>query len=157
MIAYWLAALRPSMAAFISTALASTLIMNVSTACGCFFSATFSSVPLAMAYLVPFDYILMTTSGVFIALNTLPQYLSWIPFFNWLMYGNEIMSIAQWEGVTNISEINISSLISIFILNSHFSQQLAMLRTTHNFHAIRAVMKCCSTTVSPRIISILIL
>jgi ATP-binding cassette, subfamily G (WHITE), eye pigment precursor transporter len=113
-IAYWIAELRPTLTAFITTALASTLIMNVSTACGCFFSATFSSVPLAMAYLVPFDYILMTTSGVFMALNTLPQYLSWIPFFNWLMYGNEIMNIAQWEGVTNISEIKLKTLISIF-------------------------------------------
>lgn len=51
------------------TALASVLVMNVSTACGCFFSAAFNSVPQAMAYLVPFDYILMITSGVFVQLR----------------------------------------------------------------------------------------
>lgn len=104
MIAYWLAQLRPTFFAFAITAVASTLVMNVSTACGCFFSAAFNSVPLAMAYLVPFDYILMITSGVFLKLNTLPGYLSWMPYLSWLMYGNEAMSIAQWEGITNISK-----------------------------------------------------
>jgi len=42
------------------------LVMNVATACGCFFSTAFNSVPLAMAYLVPLDYIFMITSGIFI-------------------------------------------------------------------------------------------
>lgn len=109
MIAYWLAQLRPTAFAFFITSLASTLIMNVSSACGCFFSAAFNSVPLAMAYLVPFDYILMVTSGVFIKLDTLPQYLAWTPFMNWMMYGNEVMSGVQWEGVTNISMVDSSN------------------------------------------------
>lgn len=128
MIAYWLAQLRPTAFAFFVTSLASTLIMNVSSACGCFFSAAFNSVPLAMAYLVPFDYILMVTSGVFIKLDTLPKYLAWTPFMNvssiqlnikaspnllnfqWMMYGNEVMSGVQWEGITNISKLNSSTL-----------------------------------------------
>lgn len=62
-----------------------------------------------MAYLVPFDYILMVTSGVFIKLDTLPQYLAWTPFMNWMMYGNEVMSGVQWEGVTNISMVDSSN------------------------------------------------
>jgi ATP-binding cassette, subfamily G (WHITE), eye pigment precursor transporter len=103
-ITYWLAGLRPTLYAFVITALASTLVMNVSTACGCFFSAAFNSVPLAMAYLVPFDYILMITSGVFIKLGSLPNFLAWMPYMSWLMYANEAMSIVQWQGVTNISE-----------------------------------------------------
>lgn len=36
---------------------------------GTFFATAFDSVPLAMAYLVPFDYILMITSGNFIKLK----------------------------------------------------------------------------------------
>lgn len=36
---------------------------------GTFFATAFNSVPLAMAYLVPFDYILMITSGHFIKLK----------------------------------------------------------------------------------------
>lgn len=104
MIAYWLAQLRPTFFAFLITTISSTLIMNVSTACGCFFSAAFNSVPIAMAYLVPFDYILMITSGFFMKLDTLPKMFSWIRYFSWLMYGNEAMTIAQFDGVTNISE-----------------------------------------------------
>lgn len=103
-IAYWLAQLRPTFFAFFITALASTLVMNVSTACGCFFSAAFNSVPLAMAYLVPFDYVLMITSGVFIKLNTMPEWLGWTPYLSWIMYANEAMSIVQWDGITNISK-----------------------------------------------------
>ncbi|XP_040173655.1 protein scarlet [Anopheles arabiensis] len=103
LIAYWLAALRPTLYAFLVTAAAATLVMNVSTACGCFFSAAFNSLPLAMAYLVPFDYILMITSGVFIHLNTMPAATRWLPYISWMMYANEAMSIAQWEGVSNIT------------------------------------------------------
>ncbi|XP_019559775.3 protein scarlet [Aedes albopictus] len=102
-IAYWLAALRPTFGAFMVTVIASTLVMNVSTACGCFFSAAFNSLPLAMAYLVPFDYILMITSGVFIQLSSMPKAISWTPYISWMMYANEAMSIAQWEGVSNIT------------------------------------------------------
>ena len=36
---------------------------------GCFFSTAFESVPLAMAYLIPFDYILMITMGPFLKLG----------------------------------------------------------------------------------------
>lgn len=179
-IAYWLAGLRSTLSAFCITALSSILILNVSTACGCFFSAAFSSVPLAMAYLVPFDYILMTTSGVFISLYTLPKYLAWMPFFNWLMYGNELMSIAQWSGVTNISKIKSTSLISILILISlclHYflpffsllrlppflwwiekiwQKKLALLLTSQQFPAIRRAKRCCSISISRKVISTLI-
>lgn len=113
-IAYWLAALRPTFGAFMVTVIASTLVMNVSTACGCFFSAAFNSLPLAMAYLVPFDYILMITSGVFIQLSSMPKAISWTPYISWMMYANEAMSIAQWEGVSNISELGWGVLATLY-------------------------------------------
>ena len=95
-IMYWLAGLRPTMDALSLTILVVIFTINVSTACGkcfclnsimdnkfkvhlcafsctpgCFFSAVYQSVPLAMAYLVPFDYILMITMGPFIKLRYL--------------------------------------------------------------------------------------
>lgn len=66
LIVYYLAHLRPTILGLLCTVAACTLVMNVSMACGCFFSTMFSSVPMAMSYLVPFDYILMITSGIFI-------------------------------------------------------------------------------------------
>ena len=117
MIAYWLAALRPTLFAFLITVIASTLVMNVSCACGCFFSATFNSLPMAMAYLVPFDYILMITSGAFIKINTLPTYLAFLPYFSSLLYGNEAMSIAQWDGILDIRESFVNNLFILISLN----------------------------------------
>lgn len=68
-VGYWLAGLRPTFYAFSVTTLIAIMVMNVATACGCFFSIAFNSVPVAIAYLVPFDVILMVTSGVFIRLG----------------------------------------------------------------------------------------
>nr|CAD7409451.1 unnamed protein product [Timema cristinae] len=66
---YWLAGLRDTLTAFLFTAFITIMTMNVSTACGCFFSSAFESVALAMACLVPFDYVLMITSGMFVKIR----------------------------------------------------------------------------------------
>lgn len=105
-VCYWLAGLRTTAYAFGMTTLVSVLVINVAAACGTFFSAAFNSVPLAMAYLVPFDYILMITSGVFVRLSSITPWLSWLQYMSWFMYANEAMSIVQWHGVENISELN---------------------------------------------------
>lgn len=68
-ICYFVAGLRPTFFAFLITAISVILVMNVSTACGCFFSTAFNSLPFAMAYLVPIDYIIMITSGIFIQIR----------------------------------------------------------------------------------------
>ncbi|XP_044734552.1 protein scarlet [Chrysoperla carnea] len=98
-----LTGLRPSFYAILMTAIITILTMNVSAACGTFFSAAFESVPMAMAFLVPFDYVLMITSGVFIQLSTIPPYLQWAKYLSWIMYSNEALSIIQWNGITNIT------------------------------------------------------
>ncbi|XP_067645713.1 protein scarlet [Eurosta solidaginis] len=102
-IAYWIAGLRTTLFAFTVTAIAIVLVMNVATACGCFFSTAFNSVPLALSYLVPVDYIFMITSGAFIQISTLPMAFYWTQFLSWMLYANEAMSIAQWAGVQNIT------------------------------------------------------
>lgn len=63
-----MAGLRNTAYAFFMTSFLAILVINVATACGVFFSNTFKSVPAAMAYLVPFDYSLMITSGLFVKL-----------------------------------------------------------------------------------------
>lgn len=142
MIAYLIAHLRPTFFAFFITALASTLVMNVSTACGCFFSAAFNSVPAAMAYLVPFDYVLMITSGVFMKLGTLPAFIAWMPYGSWLMYGNEVMSIAQWDGITNLSRLQRSKDKHEYsTITRIFSFKLVPLKTLWNCRAIRQAKK----------------
>nr|XP_023024800.1 protein scarlet [Leptinotarsa decemlineata] len=67
------------------------------------FSNAFESVPTALAYLVPFDYVLMITSGVFIRLSTMPSLLNWTKYLSWMMYSTESLTILQWKDVTNIT------------------------------------------------------
>ncbi|CAL7940896.1 unnamed protein product [Xylocopa violacea] len=102
-ILYWLAGLRNNIETFWSTILVILLTINVSTACGCFFSTVFENVPLAMAYLVPFDYILMITMGPFLNLGSLPLYIRWVKYISWLLHSTETLTILQWNGVHNIS------------------------------------------------------
>ncbi|XP_076242451.1 protein scarlet-like isoform X8 [Calliopsis andreniformis] len=108
-IIYWLSGLRESAEVFGSTLIVLLLTINVSTACGCFFSTAFDNVPLAMAYLVPFDYILMITMGPFLKLGSLPIYIRWVKYISWLLHSSEALTIVQWTGVHNISCKSIDS------------------------------------------------
>ncbi|XP_052737501.1 protein scarlet-like [Bicyclus anynana] len=103
LVVYWVAGLRGTFYAFGFTIFLSILVLNVAIACGSFFSCAFGSMPIAIAYLVPFDYSLMMTSGLFVKLSSIPKYISWIRHLSWLMYSNEAMSILQWDGVENIT------------------------------------------------------
>ncbi|XP_035706498.1 protein scarlet isoform X3 [Folsomia candida] len=102
-VAYWLVGLRATMTAFLQTCLVILLTANTAAACGCFFSAVFDSVSVAITCLIPFDYMLMITGGIFINLDSLPGYLSWSKSLSWFMYANEAMSVSQWANITNIS------------------------------------------------------
>ncbi|XP_045491217.1 protein scarlet [Colias croceus] len=103
LVVYWIAGLRSTFYAFGFTVFLSILVLNVAIACGSLFSCAFGSMPVAIAYLVPFDYSLMMTSGLFIKLSSIPKYISWIRHLSWLMYSNEAMTILQWDGVQNIT------------------------------------------------------
>ncbi|KAI5746089.1 hypothetical protein M8J76_017161 [Diaphorina citri] len=102
-ILYWISGLRNSLSVFLMAVLICILIINVATSCGIMFSLAFSSVSTAMACLVPFDYTLMITAGVFYKLSSLPPYFVWIRYLSWLEYSNEALTITQWQGVTNIT------------------------------------------------------
>nr|XP_013190064.1 unnamed protein product [Amyelois transitella] len=103
LVVYFIAGLRSTLYACGLTLFLSILVLNVAIACGSFFSCAFGSMPVAIAYLVPFDYALMMTSGLFVRLSSIPKYISWIRHLSWLMYSNEAMSILQWDGVQNIT------------------------------------------------------
>ncbi|XP_065564729.1 protein scarlet-like isoform X3 [Artemia franciscana] len=102
-VAYWIMGLRNSAPAFLYSVLVIILTANTASACGMFFSAAFESLSMASAILIPFDYILMITGGIFINIKTLPLYAAWTSYFSWFFYTNEALNIVQWEGVENIS------------------------------------------------------
>ncbi|KAL1138136.1 hypothetical protein AAG570_009828 [Ranatra chinensis] len=100
---YWMAGLQLTAYAYLMTMLISILCINVSAACGTMFSAAFNTPSTAMAYLIPFDYVVMITSGLFIKLSTLPEVIGWIKYLSWFMYSYESLTITQWGGIYNIS------------------------------------------------------
>nr|QST15008.1 ABCG2-like7 protein [Diaphanosoma celebensis] len=101
-ISYWLMGLRPDAASFLKTCVILIVTCNTAAACGTFFSAAFESIPLAISFLIPFDYILFITGGVLISLNSLPEYAVWTKYLSWFLYTNEALSGVQWNNVTSI-------------------------------------------------------
>lgn len=104
-IVYWIVEMNPTTFSYLMSVLTAVLTLNVSIACGIFFSNAFESIELTMASLVPSDYVLMITSGLFLKLSTMSDVISWTKYLSWLMYAAETLSIVQWDGVQNISKL----------------------------------------------------
>lgn len=101
-VAYGLMGLRPDWPSFLLTLAVLTVTCNTAAACGTAFSAAFESVPLAVGFLIPFDYLLFITGGVLISLDALPEYAVWTKYLSWFLYTNEALSGVQWANVTGI-------------------------------------------------------
>ncbi|KAF6209101.1 hypothetical protein GE061_014844 [Apolygus lucorum] len=100
---YVLAGLRYELLPYLITTSFTLLCITVATSCGALFSNAFSSIPVAMMYLLPVEYVSMVTSGIFMKLSSLPWVTSWLQYVSWFMYTYESMSIVQWSGVENIT------------------------------------------------------
>nr|WOD55116.1 ABCG transpoter Redboy2 [Hymenopus coronatus] len=72
------------------------------TAYGCVLSAAFESITTASLFSAPIELVLMTYSGIYVQLNSLPAHLSWIRYISQFYYGIEAVSILQWDYVTKI-------------------------------------------------------
>ncbi|XP_052129379.1 protein scarlet-like [Frankliniella occidentalis] len=73
------------------------------TAYGCLMSASFESIETAAMVSVPYEFISVTFSGLYLQLGNLPAHLKWIPFISVFYYGNEAVSILQWEKIDSIA------------------------------------------------------
>nr|AZS64100.1 scarlet-like protein [Lygus hesperus] len=100
---YVLAGLRYELEPYLITTAFTFLCINVATSCGALFANAFSSIPVAMMYLLPVEYVSMVTSGIFMKLSSLPWMTSWLQYVSWFMYTYESMCVAQWRGVENIT------------------------------------------------------
>ncbi|KAB7495576.1 ABC transporter G family member 18 [Armadillidium nasatum] len=104
LICYWMVGLQQYAYQFFMTILIVIFTANVSSACGAMFSAIFESIPYIMLFLIPFDVVLLISGGLFINLQTLPPWISWVRYLSWFMYSNEALTVTQWTGVTNIRD-----------------------------------------------------
>ncbi|KAK4290872.1 hypothetical protein Pmani_036256 [Petrolisthes manimaculis] len=67
-ICYWIVGLQHHAYHFFMTVLVLIFTANTASACGAMFSAMFESVPYIMAFLIPFDMMLLISGGLFINL-----------------------------------------------------------------------------------------
>ena len=92
---------------------------------------------MALAFLVPLDYTLMVTSGLFIKLSSLPNVIRWFRYFSWFMFSNEALTIIHWENVNNISTYaRIKKLLS-------FKRERITSRITSRIHNFLFSIKAC--------------
>ncbi|CAK1544449.1 unnamed protein product [Leptosia nina] len=72
-----------------------------------FLSATFDKLETAALFAVPFDLIGIMFSGIYLNLNSVSKYLSWVHYISSFYYGTESVSILQWDSITEIKCVNI--------------------------------------------------
>ncbi|BES96589.1 ATP-Hypothetical protein cassette, sub-family G (WHITE), member [Nesidiocoris tenuis] len=116
---YALAGLRLELYPYILTTVFTILCISVATAVGAAFSNTFSSIPKAMMFLLPVEYIAMITSGIFVKLSSLPWATAWLKYTSWFMYTYESISVVQWQGVENIACPANDTLSATCLRNGH--------------------------------------
>jgi len=83
---------------FISVAIL-IIVANVATSFGYFISCLSSSLKIASALSAPMIIPLLLFGGFFLNNGSVPVYFQWLRYMSWLMYGNEALSINQWQGI----------------------------------------------------------
>ncbi|CAF4863718.1 unnamed protein product [Pieris macdunnoughi] len=73
---------------------------------GSFLSATFDKLETAALFSVPFDLIGIMFSGIYLNLNSVSKYLSWVHYISSFYYGTESVSILQWDSISEIKCVN---------------------------------------------------
>nr|QST15003.1 ABCG2-like1 protein [Diaphanosoma celebensis] len=76
------------------------LVANVATSFGYFVSCLTSSVQVASALAAPLIIPMLLFGGFFLRGDSIPVYFEWLSYLSWFKYGNEMLSINQWLGVT---------------------------------------------------------
>lgn len=66
---------------------------------GYFVSCLASSPKIASGLSAPLIIPLMLFGGFFLNNAAVPVYFQWLRYISWLMYGNEAVTVAQWQGV----------------------------------------------------------
>ncbi|MPC20526.1 Protein white [Portunus trituberculatus] len=68
-----------------------------------FLSCLAPTINVALLLLSPFFLLYMVLSGFFLNLRSVPLFMKFISYMSWFTYGNEVLLVNQWAGVTNIT------------------------------------------------------
>ncbi|OWA54294.1 Protein scarlet [Hypsibius exemplaris] len=103
-ITYFMVGLVPEWYKFLITFVICIITANVAAASGSLVSTISPSIDVGLVIAPTLTVIVMLFGGgVYLKLKTLPPYLAWLQWLSWFRYGNEILGIVHWQGVTNIT------------------------------------------------------
>lgn len=61
------------------------------------------SIDTALSISAPFIIPFMIFGGFFLNKNSIPVYFIWLRYLSWFLYGNELLAINQWDGMSEIA------------------------------------------------------
>ncbi|XP_045114554.1 protein white-like [Portunus trituberculatus] len=100
---YFLVGLTPELDRFLICLLTGVLITWCAISFGYFLSCLAPTINVALLLLSPFFLLYMVLSGFFLNLRSVPLFMKFISYMSWFTYGNEVLLVNQWAGVTNIT------------------------------------------------------
>jgi len=105
-IPYFAVGLNPAADRYFTGAGILVLVANSAVSFGYFVSCLASSTQVALAIAAPMSIPLLLFGGFFLKNGSVPDWLGWIGYLSWFMYGNEALTINQWRDVqfTNSSQ-----------------------------------------------------
>lgn len=96
---YFIIGLNPAAERFFRGAAIEILVANSAVSFGYFVSCLAGTTQIALAIAGPLNIPLLLFGGFFLKNNTAPKWLSFFQYLSWFNYGNEALTINQWEGV----------------------------------------------------------
>ncbi|CAG7696963.1 unnamed protein product [Allacma fusca] len=102
-IIYWMIGMNPDVDRFFIACAIITLITNIACSFGYMISCLSSSLNMALAMGPPLIIPFLLFGGFFLNSSSVPVWLIWMKYISWFHYGNEALSINQWNDVSNIT------------------------------------------------------
>ena len=72
---------------------------------GAFIGSLTDDISRAQGLASPLMAVLFLFGGVYININDIPAYVSWLRYFNYFYYANEVITINQWKDASYVCDI----------------------------------------------------
>merc|ERR1712071_549533 len=119
------------------------LVANSAVSFGYLVSCLASSTQVALAIAAPMSIPLLLFGGFFLKNGSVPDWLGWIGYLSWFMYGNEALTINQWRDVqfTNSSQACtlMSNTISLVWSTGRWALSAMAMTSSNNLISTRAI------------------
>ena len=97
---YYMVGMNQDFDRFLMACLIVLLVTQVVVSFGYFISCIAPNLQVALALAPPLIIPVMLFGGFFLQNGSSPVWLSWLKYFSWFLYSNELLVINQWHGVT---------------------------------------------------------